>query len=153
MFRAFSHEDSPVARRVKEVVDSGKLLPPWIAIYLFHRELFKQEEGARVILDGFPRKLAEAKVIVDTLSWFERPFRVLYLRTDADTVVDRIEKRFSIEHRKDDEHPDERMREYEKHTHPALEFLEAEGVVISIDGEQSVEKVHADILEKVRELS
>lgn len=153
MFREFGKEDSPVARRVKRVLDTGGLLPHWIATYLFHREVFQYEKDTGLILDGFPRTVTEAETLADTLTWFERPFTVFHLRTKTDVVVDRIEKRFAIEHREDDKEAIKRMKEYEKHTKPALRFFEKKGRVIHIDGEGSIEDIHKEVMNHVHKLS
>jgi adenylate kinase len=151
MFREFARDDTPVSRRVKRVLDSGGILPDWIATYLFHREIFEYPEEDGLIIDGFPRRKEEAEKLADTLEWFERPFRVFTLLTKDDTSVTRIEKRFGIEHREDDKNPEVRMREYEENTKPAIEFLEGKGLVIPIDGEQAVEEVHEHVMKHIKE--
>src|SRR3989344_5740019 len=76
-FRLMATEDTPVGHKVKEGNDAGLLQPHWLAIYLFLKALFsiRADEGA--IFDGSGRKVPEAELITDALSWLGRPVRVL----------------------------------------------------------------------------
>src|SRR3990167_298460 len=75
-FRSMSSEDTPVGRKVKSVNDAGMLQPHWLAEYLFLKNLFSLSEDDGVIFDGFGRKLPEAEIVIDSLTWLDRPFSV-----------------------------------------------------------------------------
>ena len=144
-FRSMATEDTPVGHKVKEGNDAGLLQPHWLAIYLFLKALFsiRADEGA--IFDGSGRKVPEAELITDALSWLGRPFRVLNLKVSDEEVHRRLALRREIESRADDHAVDERLKEYHAHTDPAIDVFRKAGVLIEIDGEQSREAVAADI--------
>ena len=43
----------------------------------------------------------------------------------------------------------ERLKEYKKTTHPLIEFLEKEGILIKVDGEKPIDEIFADIIAKI----
>jgi adenylate kinase len=73
-----------------------------------------------------------------------------------ETLIDRLLRRAHEQHRSDDnpESIAERLAEYHQLTEPVIDYYRGEGVpVFEIDGNGSVEQVHAEImraLEKVR---
>lgn len=144
-FRAMSAEDTPVGRKVKSVNDAGLLQPHWLAEYLFLKNLFLLSEEEGVIFDGFSRKVPEAEIVIDSLTWLNRPFSVLYLHVSDDEILRRIALRKDIEGRVDDTVVDERLKEYREHTEPVVEMFRSKGMLIEIDGERSREAIAEDI--------
>ena len=43
----------------------------------------------------------------------------------------------------------ERLKEYKKTTHPLIELLAKEGILIKVDGEKPIDKIFADIMAKI----
>lgn len=63
LFRAMLKSDSPLARKLRRYVESGGLVPDDIVVSMVEDRL-RQEDAARgVILDGFPRTLAQAEAL------------------------------------------------------------------------------------------
>lgn len=144
-FRSIAAEETPVGKKVREEVDAGLLAPYWFAIYLYQKALFSLSEGQSVIFDGFNRKEEEARLVIDSLRWLERPFSVVHLDISDDAVVGRLESRRSTDPRADDLSVDQRLVEYHAHTAPAIELFRAEEVLVDIDGEQSPEEIAAQV--------
>lgn len=144
-FREISQEDTPVGRKIKSEIDAGFLAPHWFAMYLYQKALFALPGDAEVIFDGFNRKVPEAKLVIESLIWLERPFSIINLCVSDDVVRTRLEGRKKEQGRTDDSAVEERLKEYEEYTAPALELFRDAGALIEIDGEQPPEKIAADV--------
>lgn len=151
-FREIAAEPTFVGKKIKDIIDNGWLTPHWFASYLFQDVLFKLKEGDGIIFEGVARKEPEARLFHEVHQWLERDYCVLYINISEDKAVKRLQKRSELEGREDDDEDGirKRFQEYEKHTLPALEFLRSQNVVIDIDGEQSLEDVHKESLEKLK---
>jgi len=141
LFRAIAQEDTPVGRKIKEENDAGLLQPHWFAMYLYLKSLFSITEDSSAIFDGFNRKIQETELIADSMRWLGRPYTAIHIKVSDETVLERLEKRKSIEGREDDNVVEERLKEYEIHTIPAMEIFKKDGSLIEIDGEQSPEDI------------
>lgn len=144
-FRTIAGEDTPLGRKVKSEIDSGLLVPHWLATHLYLKKLFSLPSDECVIFDGFNRKISEATVIVESLSWIGRPFTILNIKISDEEVHKRLAKRKEIEGRVDDNVVDERLNEYHEHTDPAIEMFNNAGMVIEINGEQTPDEIAVDI--------
>ncbi len=140
-FRKLAQEDSMLGRKIKREIDSGALAPDWIALHLYLESLFAVPEEHGVIFDGFSRELSQAKLILKSLTWLERPFHILNIAVSDESVRERLALRSKKAGRADDGAVDERLREYYEHTEPAIEFFRKEGTLIEIDGEPSPDKI------------
>jgi adenylate kinase len=63
MFREIMKQDSPLGRRAKQCVESGKLGPDDMVIEILKERLAKVSDKEGFILDGFPRTLEQAKAL------------------------------------------------------------------------------------------
>ena len=145
LFREITREDTPVGKLVKKENDTGMLQPHWFAMYLYLRSLFSVKEGQRVIFDGFNRKAPEAELIIESLTWLGRPFKVINIVISDEEVHTRIDKRKQVSGRVDDHVAAERLTEFYEHTVKAIALFRDVGALYDIDGERSVEAIAADI--------
>lgn len=143
--RSMATLDTPVGRKMRSQMNAGLLMPSWVPTYLFLKEIFSLPDGMSVILDGFNRKLHEAVLIKEALAWLERPFFVIYLRVSDTEIRRRLALRKNIEDRADDQVVEERLKEYYSHTEPVVDMFRKGGAIIELDGEQTTEKIAADI--------
>ena len=98
-----------------------------------------------VIFVGFSRKLPEAKLVVESLAWLNRPFVVLHLKVSDEEIIRRLALRKEIEGRADDNAVDERLKEYREYTELVVEMFRNKKVLIEIDGERAREPIAEDI--------
>ena len=147
-FRNIAKEDSPVGRKTKEVDDQGLLQPHWFAMYLYLKALFALPADTNVIFDGFNRKVPEAELIIDSLKWLGRDFVVLNIAISDEEMIKRLTERHAVSGRADDDPQvlEERRKEYYAYTAAAIELFRKAGVLVEINGEQTPEKVAADIV-------
>ncbi|MHB0865725.1 MAG: adenylate kinase family protein [Minisyncoccota bacterium] len=144
-FRTIASEETPVGRKIKSEIDAGELAPHWFAMYLYLKALFSVGETENLIFDGFNRKVQEAELVADSLTWLHRPFSIICLNVSDEEVRRRLASRKVTEGRADDSAIDERLKEYYEHTDPSVEIFRNAGVLIEINGEQSTELIAAEI--------
>jgi len=149
MFRAFAKEETPAGRKYKNEMEQGFLAPDWFAAYLFQKSIFALAPEDGIIFDGFGRKVPEAKIVIDVLTWLERPFRAVHIKVSDEEIHTRLSKRAAVSGRADDSAIDKRLDEYRLHTDPAIEVFRNAGVLIEVNGEGSVEDIQADIRSKL----
>jgi adenylate kinase len=68
LFRAMRKSDTPLAKKVREYMDSGALVPDDIVVAMVDDRLTWKDAKAGVILDGFPRTVAQAAALDEMLA-------------------------------------------------------------------------------------
>jgi adenylate kinase len=63
LFRAMLKSDTPLARKVQGYMESGALVPDDIVVAMVDDRLTWEDAAAGVILDGFPRTVAQAEAL------------------------------------------------------------------------------------------
>jgi adenylate kinase len=137
-------------RAAQAVMERGDLLPDDIVSEAVFKRLAEPDAAAGAVLDGFPRTLSQAEAL-DT--WLEqRGGRIggaFYLEVPREEMIERVVSRGEVSHRGDD-HADVARRRVEvflQELPPVLDHYDARGLLHRIDGTQSVEQVHRQILE------
>ncbi len=95
LFRAMKNEDTPLAREVQAIMNSGKLVPDDVTIRIVADRLGKGDAISGAILDGFPRTLPQAEALDRLLAEMgSRVTVVPFLKLDQIEAVDRIVNRW-----------------------------------------------------------
>jgi adenylate kinase len=106
-----------------------------------------------IIYDGSPRMLFEAKELLGFLAEKVSKENMKVIEIDADEyeLRNRIKNRLILEKRVDDKEEifETRIKEYKKETLPALKFLKNNISAIKINGNQSIDDVQKEIVEKI----
>lgn len=145
MFRALAKEDSFAGQKTKAENDAGLLAPDWWATYFFQKSILAHPHEQGVIFDGFGRKVPEAKVVVDVLTWLERPFKAVHIKVSDEEIRDRLNKRGAVSGRADDNAIEKRLEEYRTFTEPSIEVFREAGALVEVNGEGEVEAIQKDI--------
>jgi adenylate kinase len=96
MLREAVTADTEVGRRAKAIMDAGQLVPDDVMNRLVTERIGQPDAARGFVLDGFPRTLAQARALDDTLEQRgQRLDRVLEFAVDDDALVDRISGRFA----------------------------------------------------------
>lgn len=147
-FRDFSTEASHTAMLTREIMQSGGLLPEFLPIWIWTEYFIKHISGdEHMILDGLSRRAHEAPILDSALKFYkrEKPFVLSLEVSDAWAKQRLMERGRSDDHGKD---IDERIAWYHKNVQPAMDYFRNNPyyTFVSVNGEQSIEEVHIDIL-------
>ena len=94
MLRTARIEGSELGQRVAEIMDSGKLVSDDIVIELVGQRLSRADHQNGVILDGFPRTLAQAESLDVLFARTGRPaLKVIAIDVPADEIRRRLQGR------------------------------------------------------------
>ncbi len=136
-----------VGKRVKASMERGELQPDFLTNALFVNLLINNlDDSKNLIADGYPRTINQSENFLAQMSYFGREnVNIVYITLSEEEAM----KRNLARGRADDtvEGLKRRFDEYKNNVVPAMNFLKEKGMqVIEINGEQSIEAVHADIL-------
>jgi len=145
LFRALIKGDDHVAMRMREEHEKGYLAPDWFATYLFQKSILPVPPESGIIFDGFGRKVPEAKTVIEVLNWLGRPFRAVHIKVSDEEIVSRLQKRSEVSGRADDHAIEKRLEEFRTYTEPSVEVFRDANALTEVDGEGSVEDIHARI--------
>lgn len=151
LMRQLAQQPTDAGLRIKRILDEGGLPFDDIATTLWMREIaFTVKPDQGIIADGFPRRLNEAQNLDRFLDWLGRKDYTKVLLVDVSR--EEASRRLKLRAREDDsdEAINNRLDFYEEGVVPALEYYRQAGRLIKINGEQSVEKVFQEILQKIQ---
>jgi len=137
IFRAMKTSDTPLARQVREIMESGGYVSDEITNEIVKDRLAQSDCDAGFLLDGYPRTLQQVQTLDDYLAETERPLdAVISLVADTDEVVARLLKRAATEGRADDNEETIRVRlqVYAEQTEPLLEVYRSRDLLVEVDG-------------------
>lgn len=147
IFRELAKEKTPLGRYIKETMTAGYLIPDKKTNEIVSEYLSRSEYETGYILDGYPRTIEQAeafkngidKVIYLEVSDKEALWRLSYRTNDngevrEDETLAAIRKRIELFH---------------KFTEPVLDYYKEKRKLVRIDGEQSIEKIHKEIMVKI----
>ena len=146
--------ESELGRQVKPIVESGRLVPDDLMIELIRERLGADDAQEGFILDGFPRTLPQAEALDGMLAEIGRELSIVFgFQLDDRIGIDRMLKRAEIEHRKDDspEAIAQRLELYHRETEPLVGHYRAQGNLVGIHAERTVDQVFAEIQEALEQ--
>jgi adenylate kinase len=146
MFRAMKTSDTPLARQLRAIMDSGGLVSDEITNAIVAERLTQTDCAAGFLLDGYPRTLQQVEALENFLATTgESLDAVISLQADVDEVVDRLLKRAEIEGREDDTADTIRRRQviYAQETEPLVDVYRSRGLLVEVDGLGAIEEVSA----------
>ncbi len=137
IFRKMTEQDSDEGRRIKDILAKGELVDDQTTAQIVETMLKDPEYQNGFVLDGYPRTLKQREL-------YDPQFdKVIYLKLSDQEIMDRLLKRG----REDDtqELIKTRLDLYKEQTQPLLDYYKNLGILIEIDGSNSVDEVWAEI--------
>lgn len=99
MLRDHVKQDSDLAREVKNVMERGDLVSDELIIKVIESWMMQDDCRGGIVLDGFPRTLAQAKHLEEILSnkdvFGDAVLDIVAIEVDDEVVIKRISGRFS----------------------------------------------------------
>jgi len=142
IFRENIKNETPLGKKVKSIMDSGNLVPDETVVELVASELDKPKYDNGVVLDGFPRTVAQAEALENYLKGNDKQIDTfITLEVPEDELISRILSRG--EGRSDDtpEKVKTRLQVYRDETRPVMDFYDEKGAVQKIDGVGSIDEI------------
>lgn len=169
MLRAALSEGSKLGIEAKSFMEAGELVPDDVIIGLISERLKMDDAKNGVLFDGFPRTIAQAR----ELAKIAEVSAVVSIEVPDESIVRRIvgrrmdPKTGEIYHidfkpapesiinrliqRKDDNELTvrNRLKAYHEQTSPLAIWYENQGLLIKVDGEQTIKNVGDEIISKL----
>lgn len=151
LMRDLANRDTEVGVKIKKILEEGGLPFDDMATTLWMHEIaltVKKDQG--IICDGFPRRVTEAQNLDRFFDWLDRSknTKVLEIDISPEEAFVRLKKRGrGIDD--NDKAIRGRLSYFEERVVPVLNFYKESGRLIHINGEQSVENVFKEIIEKI----
>lgn len=149
VFRAAIAAGSELGRTVQSVIEAGHLVSDELTFDVVRSRLGDADAAAGFLLDGYPRNLAQVKLLDDYLAARDEPIdAVVELGVPRAVSIARLEERAREQGRTDDTEAviANRLAIYERETAPILEVYRERGLVDTVDGVGSLDAVTARIL-------
>jgi len=144
IFRALQTADTPLARQVRAIMESGGYVSDEITNEIVADRLAQPDCDSGFLLDGYPRTLQQVQTLDDNLAETNRPITaVISLLADTDEVVARLLRRAEIDGRADDNEETIRVRlqVYADQTAPLLEVYRSRGLLVEVNGLGEIDEV------------
>lgn len=167
--------NAPDSDRIKASLDRGVLAPPALFADALLRVVGRAlAAGTAVFIDGSPRTLREAEMLIGALERQGAPWQTLMLDVPKPVAVHRVLQRWVCERcratlsradapascptcggpmgRRPDDTADTVERRWEQFTFrtaPVLEWMKRRGTVTIVDGDRPIAEVNEDVVRKL----
>jgi adenylate kinase len=183
LFRENIGNETELGLLAQGYIDRGQLVPDDVTIAMVRERLQQPDCHDGVILDGFPRTLAQAETLDKMLASGGRALTgVLYINVPDEELVRRLSGRricrqcqapyhtvFSPPaeegvcdecggrlYQRDDDRPETlraRLKVYHQQTSPLIDYYRQAGLLVEVDGARDIETVNAALLDAIRSLA
>lgn len=179
ILRSSIKNETPLGLKAKSIVESGGLVPDDLMAGLIKDVLSQKECDKGFILDGYPRTLAQAKLLDDIFNnLIKDEEHYIAIMVDDELIIKRLSNRLackecgtiftlnevkdktncpkcgaagSLYKRKDDEEEviRNRLNVFHAQTRPVLDYYSKKGKMIFVDGDKPVQEVAKSVLERI----
>ena len=144
MLRNEIQKDSEIGKKIIDNMNEGKFVNDEIVNKLIENVLFDPKKKGKLIFDGYPRSLSQARnleLLLDASN--QKIDLIIFLNVNKDTIIKRIEKRKIIEKRSDDDLNIilNRYDTYMETTRPVLDFYSKNPNFHEIDGALEIDQI------------
>ena len=160
---------TPLGLKAKEYMERGELVPDDLIVAMIKEKLPK---GGKVILDGFPRTVNQARALEQMLEEIgERLEKVILFEVPDEVVVERLSGRridpktgkvYHVKYnpppegveviQRDDDREEvvrKRLKVYREQTQPLVDYYRQKGILEVVDASQPPEEVYRQLLTKL----
>lgn len=168
--RRLASEDSDLARKVKGIIESGRLVPTEVVMEIIADFLHHLPAGKSALFDGIPRSDDQKEQFDALMAKEGREFKGLLIELSEEEAVKRLttrrmcpscktiypaaytaatcEKDGSTLVTRQDDTPEAirvRLDTFKEKTAPVIEAYKTEGKMLTVDGNKSIDDVTIDI--------
>ncbi len=182
ILRAAVRAQTPMGIKAKECMDAGALVSDDVVVGIVEERLSEDDCKIGFILDGFPRTLAQADALKNTLALLGKKIeRVISITVDDEDLLARITGRRTCVkcgkgyhvlfdpskadsicdvcggdlYQRDDDKEDtmrNRLSVYYQQTQPLIEYYSNESLLKTVSGNGSIEEIQKKIVMAIEEL-
>ena len=139
---------SEIGNEIEEIISKGDFATDDVVNKLIKNIVFDPQKKDKLIFDGYPRSLSQAKnldLLLDNSN--QKIDFIFFLNVNKDTIIKRIEKRKILEKRSDDDLSTilKRFNTYMETTRPVLEFYSKNPNFYEIDGAEKIGEISSKI--------
>jgi adenylate kinase len=150
-YRRLIKNGSYTSQIVKINLEKGFLQPDFLTTGLLTGILISNiKEDTSIIADGFPRTIAQSLAFENMMKFYDRnEVKIIYIELSKEEAI----KRMKLRGRSDDtdEGISNRFDEYTNNVIPSMNYFNNKPgyTIYKINGEQSIEDVHKDIIKSL----
>ena len=141
-------KNSDIGQQITNNMNEGKFVSDEIVNSLIENLIYDSHKKNRLIFDGYPRTLSQAKYLDLLLDKSNQKIEhIFFLNVNKDTIIERIEKRKILENRNDD-NSDTILKRYDTYmetTRPVLDFYSLNSNFHEIDGTKEIHQITKEI--------
>src|SRR5690625_4862285 len=179
MFRLAIREETPLGKEAKRYMDAGALVPDEVTNGIVEERLAMEDCEQGFLLDGFPRTIPQAEALEQITKSLNKTLDyVIHVDVPEEKLLERLTGRRvcskcgasyhitynppkvegvcdkdggTLTQRDDDtaETVQKRLTVNIEQAKPLLDFYKEKGILITIDGDQPIDKVFTDIQAKL----
>ena len=141
-------DNTKLGNKISSVINSGELVSDIIVSDLIEKIISDSKYQNRIVFDGYPRNLNQAKNLNNLLKKYKQKIDVvLKLSVSLETIKKRISERRGLEKRSDDNEiiAIRRFETYEKSTKPVIEYYKNLNLLKVVDGEGPIDQINDEI--------
>ena len=141
-------KDTDIGKKIINNMNEGKFVSDEIVNSLLKNYVFDPNKKEKLIFDGYPRSLSQAKNLDLLLhDSNQRIDHIFFLNVNKETIVKSIKKRKILEKRSDDD-MDTILKRYDTYietTKPVLDYYSKNSNFHEIDGTMEIDKITSKI--------
>jgi len=149
--RKLAERGSYTGKEVKKILEGGTLAPVFLPIWVWTGIMMENVNGdEHILMDGMSRRIEEAYVLDSAIRFYKRENpMVISIEVSDKWATERLLARGRSDDNK--EKIGKRLGWYHKDVTPVIEYFKNNPYYkfVSINGEQTIEEVHEEIMEKV----
>ena len=144
LLRKEIENNTEIGKKIINNMNNGKFVSDDIVNELIKDIIFDPQKKNKLIFDGYPRSLSQAKNLNDLLIETNQNIdHIFFLNVNKETIIKRIEKRKVLENRSDDDIDIivKRYDTYMETTKPVLDFYSKNQNFKEIDGGLKIDEI------------
>ena len=141
-------DNTKLGKQISSIIKDGNLVSDNIVGDLIEKYLSNKIYKNRLIFDGYPRNLIQAKNLDRLLDKYDQKIHiVLKLSVSLETIKKRILERKNLEKRSDDkeEIAIKRFETYENNIKPVIDFYKQSQLLRVVNGETTISEISDEI--------
>tara|TARA_B100000035_G_C20966378_1_gene538924 strand:+ start:660 stop:1232 length:573 start_codon:yes stop_codon:yes gene_type:complete len=140
--------NTEIGNKISSIINSGNLVSDELVGGLIEKYISNKIYKNRLIFDGYPRNLNQARNLDDLLKRHDQKIDIaLKLSVSLETIKKRISERKTLEKRADDndEIAIKRFQTYENNIKTVIDFYERSNLLNVVNGETSISEISDEI--------